>query len=236
MRVAIVQSCYVPWKGYFDLIRSADHFILLDDVQYSRGDFRNRNQVKTAAGLKWLTIPLKHSGTFPCAIHDMRVSEPGWARGHYETIRQAYRGCPGWKVLDAWAQEHLLHADQATLTEVNEKLTRSLCELLGIRTPITQSVEHGVSCENPTERVVRLCQAVGATGYISGPRARDYMEEERFTAAGIGLEYFDYSGYPEYDQPHGPFEHHVSIVDTIACLGADAARALNRESSACLQS
>jgi len=234
MRVAIVQSCYVPWKGYFDLIRGADHFILLDDVQYSRGDFRNRNQIKTAAGLKWLTIPLKHSGTFPCAIRDMRVSEPGWARAHYESIRQAYRGCAGWKVLDAWAQEHLLAANAATLTEVNEKLTRSLCTLLGIRTPITQSVEHGIACENATERVVRLCQAVGGTHYVSGPSARDYLEERRFAEAGIGLEYFDYGGYPEYDQPHGPFEHHVSIVDTIACLGEDASRALTRSSAACV--
>ena len=81
---------------------------------------------------------------------------------------------------------------------------------------------------------MRLCQAVGGTHYVSGPRAKDYMEEHRFAEAGIGLEYFDYSGYPEYPQPHGPFEHHVSIVDTIACLGADAARALKRESPACL--
>jgi hypothetical protein len=236
MRVAIVQSCYVPWKGYFDLIRSADHFILLDDVQYSRGDFRNRNQVKTAAGLKWLTIPLRHSGTFPALIRDMRVSDPGWNASHFETIRQAYRASPGWPVLHDWMKQYLLKADAATLTEVNEFLLRSLCELLGIRTPMTQSVAHGVRCDNPTERVVRLCQAVGATHYLSGPRARAYMEEDRFEAAGIRLEYFDYSGYPEYDQPHGPFEHHVSIVDTIACLGADAARALKRESPACLPS
>ncbi len=235
MRVAIVQSCYVPWKGYFDLIRNADHFILLDDVQYSRGDWRNRNQVKTASGLKWLTIPLRHSGTFPAAIRDMRVADPGWSASHYATIQQAYRDSPGWAVLRDWMKGALLAAKAETLTEVNDFLLRSLCEMLGIRTPITQSVIHGVACDNPTERVVRLCQAVGATHYLSGPSARDYMEERRFDEAGIRLEYFDYSGYPEYQQPHGPFEHHVSIVDTIACLGADAAAALRRESSACLQ-
>ena len=234
MRVAIVQSCYLPWKGYFDLIRSADHFILLDDVQYSRGDWRNRNQIKTAAGLKWLTIALHHSGTFPAAIRNMRISEPGWNASHCSAIQQAYGACPGWPVLREWMKSSLLAANAETLTEVNEFLLRSLCKLLGIRTPITQSVAHGVQCENPTERVVRLCQAVGATHYQSGPRAKDYMEEPRFDAAGIRLEYFDYAGYPEYEQPHGPFEHHVSIVDAIACLGADAAQALKRESPACL--
>jgi hypothetical protein len=234
MRVAIVQSCYVPWKGYFDLIRSADHFILLDDVQYSRGDFRNRNRIKTAAGLKWLTIPLRHSGTFPAVIRDMRIADPAWAAGHFETIRQAYRASPGWALLETWAREELLATRAETLTEVNDRLLRSLCKLLRIQTPITQSTEHGVTCDNATERVVRLCQSVGATRYVSGPSARGYLEEERFAEAGIGLEYFDYSGYPEYAQPHGAFEHHVSIVDTIACLGSDAFRALERKATECL--
>jgi len=229
MRVAIVQSCYVPWKGYFDLIRGADHFILLDDVQYSRGDWRNRNRVKTAAGLKWISIPLRHSGTFPALIHDMHVNDPAWAQGHYALIEQSYRDAAHWPVLRAWLKENLLPSKEATLSEVNERLTRSLCELLGIRTPITRSEQYNVRCENPTERVVRLCQAVGATEYVSGPSARAYIEEERFRDAGIALEYFDYSGYPEYPQPHGAFEHAVSIVDTIACLGSGAAAALKRE-------
>jgi len=234
MRVAIVQSSYVPWKGYFDLIRSSDHFILLDDVQYSRGDFRNRNQVKTAAGLKWITIPLRHSGTFPALVRDMQVSDPGWNERHYATIEQSYRGSPGWPVLKDWLRGHLLPARQASLSQVNDSLTRSLCDLLGIRTPITQSTEHRVTTTNATERVVELCKAVGATHYLSGPRARDYIETDRFADAGIALEYIDYSGYEEYPQPHGPFEHHVSIVDAIACLGTEAARAFTRK-NACLQ-
>ena len=233
MRLAIVQSCYLPWKGYFDLIRSADHFVLLDDVQYSRGDFRNRNQVKTAQGLKWISIPLRHSGTFPALIHDMRINDPDFARGHYALIEQSYRGCAGWPVAKAWLGDHLLKGTGDSLSDLNERLTRSLCELLGIRTPITRSESYNVACENATERVVRLCQAVGATRYLSGPSARGYIETQRFEEAGIELEYFDYGGYPEYPQPHGPFEHHVSIVDTIACLGTDAAAALKRETSAC---
>jgi hypothetical protein len=234
MRVAIVQSCYLPWKGYFDLIRSSDHFILLDDVQYSRGDWRNRNRVKTAQGLKWISIPLRHRGTFPALIHDMHLTDTLWMRSHYSLIEQSYRDCAGWAELKSWLAANLLGTAEATLSEVNERLTRGLCAYLGIATPITRSEGYAVRCENPTERVVRLCQAVGATTYVSGPRAKDYMEEHRFDDAGIALEYFDYGGYPEYPQPHGPFEHHVSIVDTIACLGSRAAEALKRE-SACLQ-
>ncbi len=229
MRVAIVQSCYVPWKGYFDLIRSVDHFILLDDVQYSRGDFRNRNRIKTARGPGWITIPLRHSGTFPARILDMRVAEPGWRRSHRSQSEQAYRASPGWTVLRRWLDEHLERATSESLSEVNELLLRSLCTLLGIATPISRSLEHGVARENPTERVVELCRSVDATCYVSGPSAKDYLEPERFRAAGIALEYFDYAGYVDYPQPHGPFLHNVSILDAVACLGADALRALERQ-------
>ena len=228
MRVAIVQSCYVPWKGYFDLIRSVDHFILLDDVQYSRGDWRNRNRIKTANGLRWISIPLRHSGTFPALIHDMRISNADWNRSHYSQIEQAYRECAGWPVLRAWLEENLLAPGDETLSEVNERLTRSLCGLLGIATPITRSEAYAVRCGNPTERVVRLCQAAGATRYLSGPSARDYIEPERFEEAGIALEYFGYGGYREYPQPHGAFEHAVSILDAVAGLGHEARLALER--------
>lgn len=228
MRVAIVQSCYLPWKGYFDLIRSVDHFILLDDVQYSRGDWRNRNRIKTAAGLKWISIPLRHSGTFPALIHDMHVADPSWRESHCALIEQAYRGCAGWPVLRDWIAANLRRADAATLSEVNEPLLRSLSTFLGIGTPITRSETYQVRCENATERVVRLCAALGASTYVSGPSARAYIENRQFDDAGIALEYFSYAGYPEYPQPHGPFEHAVSILDTIACLGTDAASALER--------
>jgi hypothetical protein len=132
-------------------------------------------------------------------------------------------------VLRRWLDEELLEAREPTLSAVNERLTRSLCALLGIGTAITRSEDYSVACDNPTERVVRLCQAVGATRYLSGPSARSYIEEQRFRDAGIALEYFDYSGYSEYPQPHGPFEHAVSILDVLACLGNEAPRALRRD-------
>lgn len=228
MRVAIIQSSYVPWKGYFDIIRGVDRFILLDDVQYSRGDWRNRNRIKTAQGLKWISIPLRHSGTFPELIQHMRVSDPRWHRSHASLIEQAYKGAPGWPVLRTWLREHLQTVESESLSEINEALLRSLCGLLRIDTPIVQSTIYGVREEDPTARVVALCKAAGAATYVSGPSASAYIDTARFEQAGIALEYFDYSGYPEYPQPHGPFVHGVSIIDTIACLGADAWQALRR--------
>jgi hypothetical protein len=228
IRAGIIQSSYVPWKGYFDLVRRCDRFILLDDVQYSRGDWRNRNRIKTSSGPKWISIPIKHSGTFPALIHDMRVDDPDWNRAHFALLEQSYRRSPGWTVLRGWMEQHLLAANFPTLSEVNEALLRSLCALLGITTPITRSEAYAVSCDNATERVVRLCRAVGATHYLSGPSARDYLEEKRLADAGIALEYIDYAGYAPYPQPHGDFLHEVSILDAVACLGEGAHRALDR--------
>ena len=228
MRVAIIQSSYIPWKGYFDIVRSVDRFILLDEVQYSRGDWRNRNRIKTAQGLKWVSIPLRHSGTFPELIQHMQVSDPRWNRSHASLIEQAYKGCPGWPVLRTWVRDHLLELNSPSLSEINEALLRSLCGVLGIETPIVQSTVYGVREEDPTARVVALCKAAGATVYVSGPSASSYIDAAQFERAGIALEYFDYAGYAEYAQPHGPFVHAVSIIDTIACLGRDARQALHR--------
>ena len=228
MRAVIVQSCYIPWKGYFDLIAHADHFVILDEVQYSRGSWRNRNRIKTAKGLHWLTIPLRHSGTFPSRILDMRIDSESWFASHRAAIEQSYRDSPGWDTLRQWLGECREAAASKSLSEVNEALIRSLCGLLGIRTAITQSTQFGVQCEDPTERLVRLCRALGADRYLSGPAAKSYLDEDRLADAGIALEYFDYSGYVAYPQAHGPFEHAVSIIDAIAALGPAAAGALQR--------
>lgn len=228
LRIAIVQSCYLPWKGYFDLIRTSDCFILLDNVQYSRGDWRNRNQIKTEKGLKWLTLPLRHSGTFPSLIEDMRISDPDWRKRHRSQIEQAYRHAPHWPVLRNWLDNVLMRQDSDSLSVVNENLTRSLASLLGIQTPIVLAQSFGKTSDEPSERVLELCQRAGATTYVSGPAAKAYLREDIFAKAAIKVEYFDYSGYPVYPQLHGTFVHAVSIVDTIAHLGHAASQALNR--------
>jgi WbqC-like protein family len=224
MRVAIVQPNYIPWKGYFDLIAGVDAFVLLDDVQYTRRDWRNRNRVKTADGVRWLTIPVRTRGGYHQRIDDVRLSDPTWAESHWGAIRQAYAAAPFWAAcaseIEALYREA---AGDLLLVEVCERFTRGLCAQLGIRTPITRSSEYGVEGA-ATSRLVALCRRLGATEYLSGPAARAYLDEDEFTRAGISVAWMDYSGYPPYPQLHGPFVHEVSVVDLILNTGPHAPR------------
>src|SRR4030095_6284230 len=93
-RVAIVQSSYIPWKGYFDLIRASDEFILLDDVQFTKRDWRSRNRIKTQRGPAWLTIPVRTKGLYKQLIQDTYVSDVRWGEAHWATLRASYARAP----------------------------------------------------------------------------------------------------------------------------------------------
>ncbi|MCX7897464.1 MAG: WbqC family protein [Rhodocyclaceae bacterium] len=220
--VAIVQSSYIPWKGYFDLIRRSDEFILLDDVQYTRRDWRNRNRIKTARGLVWLTIPLKNKGHYHARIEEMETVDDSWRHRHWEQLRQAYRTARYFREEAEFVATLYRQCSFQRLSDINYHFLSALCQRLGITTPLCFSSRYGVKASDANARLIALCQAAGATHYLSGPRARSYLDEERFRAAGITVEYIDYSGYPVYDQPHGAFEHHVSILDLLFCVGSEA--------------
>lgn len=219
----IVQSNYLPWKGYFDLMRQADVFVLYDDVQYTRRDWRNRNVIKTPQGLHWLTVPVQSKGQYEQNIDKITVSSPDWIDKHWKTIAMSYGKCPGFPEYGT-AIRNMMHAcaGHTLLSEINRRLIQGVAELLGIRTPIVQSSSYG-KVAGKTENLVHLCRAVGATRYLSGPAAKSYLDPMLFSSAGIGLTYMDYSGYPPYEQPHGPFNHFVSIIDLLMSTGQKAA-------------
>lgn len=221
--VAIVQSNYIPWKGYFDLIARVDEFVLYDDVQYTRRDWRNRNRVKTPHGVQWLTVPVEVKGRYLQLIRDTVVSDRAWASEHWRTLQHCYARAPH---LSAYrAQFEALYAKAGELTllsDVNRLFLSAICEMLGIRTAITSSADYGVEVEDPTERLVEICRRAGATEYVSGPAAKAYMDEAIFDRAGVALHYMSYDGYPEYPQLHPPFEHAVSVVDLLFNTGARA--------------
>jgi hypothetical protein len=229
-RVAIIQSNYVPWKGYFDLIDRCDEFLLLDEVQYTRRDWRNRNKIKTAGGVRWLTIPVVVKGRYEQRIDEVEVEDRGWAQKHLRTLTQEYAGAAHAEEGLTWLRGLYGQAQElALLSEVNQLLLNAVCARLGIETTIKRSTDYP-SSGSSSERLATLCEASGASEYLSGPAARDYLEEERFARAGIAVSYMDYGGYPEYPQPHPPFEHGVSILDLILSLGPEAPRyALRRE-------
>ncbi len=224
-RVAIIQSNYIPWKGYFDILRAVDEFILFDDVQYTRRDWRNRNRIKTAHGLKWLTIPVQVKGHYEQRIRDTLVDGDAWRETHWKTLLHHYGDAPHFGAYRAALEEAYHGCREERLSAVNRRFLECVMGLLGIETPLRWSWEYEV-CDGKTERLVSLCRQAGATEYVSGPAARAYIDARQFEEAGIALTFVDYAGYPEYPQSHPPFEHGVTVLDLLFHTGPDAPRYL----------
>ena len=221
--VAIVQSNYIPWKGYFDLIASVDEFILFDDMQYTRRDWRNRNQIKTPQGLQWLTVPVRVKGKYFQAIRDTEIDGGDWASAHWKALVQNYRRAPHFESVAGWLEPLYLGPSETHLSQLNRRLIESVCAYLGIRTPLRNSWDYELH-EGKTERLAHLCRQAGGQAYVSGPSARDYIDEQVFKDMDIRLTWFDYGGYPEHPQLWGPFAHNVTILDLLFNCGPEAHR------------
>lgn len=221
--IAILQSNYIPWKGYLDIIAAVDEFVIFDEVQFTRRDWRNRNKIVIAGKIHWLTIPVLTRGAFEIPINKVRVADATWARKHWTSICHAYGKARHFKTV-APALEDLYDRAGALemLTEVNELMLKGIAGLIGLSTPMSRSDVVPRSTEDPTARLVELCAATGATDYLSGPAAKAYIKKPLFDAANIALHFADYSGYPEYDQQMTPFEHGVSAVDLLMRCGPAA--------------
>lgn len=218
-RVGIIQSNYIPWKGYFDFIARCDEFVLLDEVQYTRRDWRNRNRIKTKSGLQWLTIPVEVKGKYEQRIDEVHVSNPFWASEHLRTLQLAYGRAPRFR--EVWPFVETLYASvsrESLLTRINETMIRCLAQFLGITTRIRRSDEF-TTLEGKNERLMSICTQLGATEYLSGPAARAYVDESSWRHNGIEVRYKSYTGYAEYPQLHPPFEHAVTILDVLLHVG-----------------
>lgn len=221
--IAIVQSNYIPWKGYFDLINQVQEFVLYDDMQYTRRDWRNRNRIKTAHGTRWLTIPVEVKGKFFQKIRDTVVSDPNWATDHWESLVHAYGKAPGFRHYREEIERLYRTAPSRFLSEINRHFLEGLCRLMGITTPLTWSWDYQLA-EDRNERLAGICTQAGADEYLSGPAAREYMDESVFTNRGVKVRWMDYSGYPEYPQPHPPFDHGVTVLDLLFSTGPEFRR------------
>jgi hypothetical protein len=234
-RVAVLQSNYIPWKGYFDIINDVDLFIFYDDLQYTKGDWRNRNLIKTASGVKWLTIPVGSSEHR--LICEVRLPNTTWARKHWKTIQQNYNRAPHFERYRPFFEDVFLGRKWENLSELNQYLIRSISrELLGLSTEFSDSRNYALAGRK-LGRLLDLLSKAGATAYVSGPSARAYIDPSQFNRLGIELIWKDYSGYPEYPQFFPPFSHHVSIIDLLFQAGPDSQnyiwgwrKASNRES------
>lgn len=220
-RVGIIQSCYIPWKGYFDIIRDVDLFVFHDDLQYTKGDWRNRNRIKTPHGECWLTIPV---GTDEHRrICDVRLPDGAWAQQHWRRIEAAYHRAPHFATYRAYFEQMYLGRRWKWLSELNQTTTIGIArDLLGITTAFTDSIPYCLS-QHKGERVLELLAKTGADLYVSGPAARAYITDEEFLRAGITPVWKDYAGYPEYPQLYPPFSHRVTILDLLFHTGPAAA-------------
>jgi len=220
-KIAIVQSNYIPWKGYFDLINMVDEFVLFDDVQFTRRDWRNRNKIKTPQGLKWLSIPIDIKGKFFQKVNEARVANNDWSVNHWQTIKQFYANTPYFKDYKDLFENFYMNNQEEQLSVINARLIEIVNSILGIGTKITWSSDYEL-VEGRTEKLLSICQQAGADFYLSGPAARDYLDESLAQEMGIKVIWMNYLGYPEYSQLHPPFEHGVSILDLIFNAGPRA--------------
>lgn len=218
--VAIVQSSYIPWKGYFDLINKADDFVLFDDAQYTRGDWRSRNAIKTANGVQWLSIPVRVRNRSQ-KIAESEVADSKWRRKHWTALELAYSRTPFFNDYENLLKPLYLDETEILLSNINRRFIEAINGILGISTRLHWSRDFRLQ-EGRTERLVDICRQLGAATYLSGPTALEYLDEQQFRDAGIAVEWMDYSGYPEYPQLHPPFEHQVSILDMLFNTGAEA--------------
>lgn len=222
--IVIIQSSYIPWKGYFDMINFADEFIIYDDVQYSKGSWRNRNQIKTANGLCWLTIPVQTLGRYPgISIDEVLVENNFWVKKHWHSIKSNYSKAPYFEIYSPIFQKIYNRCENLQfLSEINYLFISEICNLLEINTVISSSKDYGFSHLSSTDRLIEICKKAYATHYLSGPAAKDYLKEERFVESNIELSYMDYSDYGSYPQLFGEYQSNVSILDLLFNVGANS--------------
>lgn len=220
-KLAILQSNYIPWKGYFDIIHDVDEFCFYDDVQYTSRDWRNRNKIVTENGLKWLSVPVGQG--VHRLIYEVEIEDPSWQRTHFETIKFAYSRHPFFKQYKPFLEDVYEGHEWKYLSDLNQYMIRIIAkEFLGCNTTFTDSRQyktHGAK----HEKLLSLVEAAQADFYESGPAAKDYIIADDYKERGIQLVWKDYSGYPEYPQKNTEqFEHGVSILDLLFNVGDEA--------------
>jgi hypothetical protein len=224
-KTIITQSNYIPWKGFFDSMAQVDTIVMYDDMQYTKRDWRNRNVIKTPQGLKWLSIPVEVKGKFFQKINETKISDSNWNIDHLNQLKQNYKTAKSYKEVIDWIENLYIKCQFEYLSEINCYFIENINEFLGISVEIIGS-DRFILAEDKTERLVNICKELGTTDYYSGPAGKVYMEESKFEKENIQVNYFDYTGYDEYDQLYGEFNHGVTIFDLIFNCGIESKKYL----------
>jgi len=236
MNLVVLQSNYIPWKGYFDLIKSADLFVVYDSAQYTKNDWRNRNLLIGPTGPTWLTIPVRTTGLSTQKISEATITDSRWARKHWKTVTQDLGKRSYFSTYEEqWASWFNEASELDRLHDINLLFLRGIAEQLSISTPIVNDTDYEIWSDkkqgSATERLLELCLRVGASTYITGPAGLNYMDLTAFKASCIQVEVIDYSAYPEYPQAGNSFTHGVSVLDLLANVGPSAAMHLQAQTT-----
>ena len=214
-KIAILQSNYIPWKGYFDIINMVDEFFILDDVQYTKRDFRNRNLIKTPKGLRWITIPVKVKNRYFQKINETIIADNSWAESHWSQLRQNYFKSKYFNEYKTIFEDLYLNINSKSLSKINFKFLKTINEILGIRTKVSYPNKTSKNSKDKNLRLIEICKKSNANIYLSGPSAKNYLNLNEFKNFGVKVEWMSYENYIEYDQLFPPFNHFVSILDLI---------------------
>ena len=223
MRVGVIQSAYIPWRGYFDFIASVDLFVFHDDIQYTKADWRNRNRIKTQRGCIWLTVPVSYYKTSQLICDTLINNATNWRRSQLNHWNESYGKA---KYIDDVLDilSCLDNLEDLTISQLNIRLIRRICSYLGISTPLMLSSDLNLE-GTKTDRLINLLKKVDGKTYLSGPSADGYLDKAIFKHHGIRLEYKSYD-YEPYPQLWGEFEGAVTILDLIANVGPESKKYL----------
>lgn len=225
-KIAILQSNYIPWKGYFDIIQKSDVFVIYDEVQYTKNDWRNRNLIKTPNGLEWLTIPVNQKN-LDQKINETCVSQHNWNKKHWNTLVGNYSKAPFFKRYSEEFKDLFLGIETDNLSEINLLFIKKINSLFEINTEIIDSQSLQLIGDK-NERLIEAIKKLNGTHYISGPAAKSYLDTVAFEKEEIHVEWMDYSNYPEYPQMFSPFKHNVTILDLLFNVGPDSKKYFNQ--------
>jgi len=218
MRLAIHQPQYLPWLGYLDKIDRAEQFIVLNTVQFKKNEWQNRNRIRTAQGWQWLTVPVLHR--FGQTLGEVRINPSSdWQSKHLRALEVHYARAPFRdRVLRGLAC--VLNQQWDRLADLNLAVLRWMLDAFGIKTPLRLASELHVR-EEPTDRLIDLCRAAGATHYLAGAGAAQYMDVPRFEVSGVKLVVQNFR-HPVYAQCYEPFIPGLSALDLLFMRGEEA--------------
>lgn len=229
MIITIHQPQFMPWLGYFDKMDQADLFVFLDNVQFKKNEWQNRNKIKTAQGWQWITVPVRYR--FPQKINEVLINNNvNWHRKHLEALATNYSKTPFFRQYIHFFQDFYANKWDK-LVDVNVEMIKLLKDLLNIESR-TLMASGFIARDRSTDRLVDICKAIGADTYISGPSGANYIDFERFQAENIHVLFHDFH-HPSYPQLYGDFLSHMSVIDILFNCGPESLSIIRRGRRPC---